>query len=718
MTDYNIHPSRQPVSYGGEHVVYQGLPESVPFQLSSARSYSELNYLFGAQDQTMFAPTTGRNRRRSDRGSDHTKHRRTRSGCYTCRSRRVKCDEVHPICERCKKGGRECVYPDPSTSSKSSANKSTRSNQSTGPERPGSSSDEEDDEIAEPSQLESILDGDETGYESTQSANRLQYAGRQGINDEQVRDRQSSETPSLVYDKGSSPTPSTEGSIGYSPYQNIGSQIRKQSFSLDNLKSNWSHLPQDLQFYLQYFNEHLTYLHYSIKCDPANVLKTEFIEAALQNEALLYAIVGFSAFQYTLHKPNGRVQDFLQYYNKAVSLLLRSLKRGERHSNATILAILQLATIEEFLGDWINLLGHQKAAYRILTELHTPQTVMQSSMSRIILAWYMRFDVFAGLMGGFEMVLSREWFVSSEQYLQEQVANNPMDLNWKIELSFANIRRIAMDMSTVFAKIGKGEITIHQFVEENKAVGRMIKAWKDEMDPALQDERFLVIDYPTRRPLDPDDIVDPYIPRTIYRGPLWLMNIAHIDWYAIDMMHKYQTALTLKALPTAELALQAYASCQLFETIEFFSESPPGTILALQASLGIACLFLPRDQTHAMWGRRKLAAIESQGYIYPYTFRTKMSDLFRDRSCMHWWLPNDEGYPPIIRSIRKFVEERTAPAVGVAGKDLRDMKAIFSSLKLDDGKAALPQTLAKGKDREGGVTVVGEQEHWMAAPVD
>lgn len=32
----------------------------------------------------------GRVRRRPPPGSDHVKHRRTRSGCYTCRSRRVK----------------------------------------------------------------------------------------------------------------------------------------------------------------------------------------------------------------------------------------------------------------------------------------------------------------------------------------------------------------------------------------------------------------------------------------------------------------------------------------------------------------------------------------------------------------------------------------------------------------------------------------------------
>jgi hypothetical protein len=72
-----------------------------------------------------------------------------------------------------------------------------------------------------------------------------------------------------------------------------------------------------------------------------------------------------------------------------------------------------------------------------------------------------------------------------------------------------------------------------------------------------------------------------------------------------------------------------------------------------------------------------------------------MADLFRDRSCMHWWLPNDEAYPPIIRSIRKFVEERTSPAKNLPAEDLRDMKAIFASLKLDDTEASDPPSVQK-----------------------
>lgn len=83
-----------------------------------------------------------------------------------------------------------------------------------------------------------------------------------------------------------------------------------------------------------------------MKMDPSNFLKTLFLEFALKNDALLYGVVGFSAFHRTMHNPEGKIQDFLQYYNKAVTFLLQSLKKGEQRSTGMLLAILQLATIE------------------------------------------------------------------------------------------------------------------------------------------------------------------------------------------------------------------------------------------------------------------------------------------------------------------------------------------------------------------------------------
>lgn len=65
-----------------------------------------------------------------------------------------------------------------------------------------------------------------------------------------------------------------------------------------------------------------------------------------------------------------------------------------------------------------------------------------------------------------------------------------------------------------------------------------------------------------------------------------------------------------------------------------------------------------------------------------------MADLFRDQSCMHWWLPEDEGYPSIIRNIRKFVEDRSSAPKDISTEDLRDMKAIFEKLDLVDGASS------------------------------
>lgn len=64
------------------------------------------------------------------------------------------------------------------------------------------------------------------------------------------------------------------------------------------------------------------------------------------NESLLYALVGFAAYHRTIQNPSGNISEFLQYYNKSVTLLLEAFKKGGKQSTATLLTILQLATIE------------------------------------------------------------------------------------------------------------------------------------------------------------------------------------------------------------------------------------------------------------------------------------------------------------------------------------------------------------------------------------
>lgn len=224
---------------------------------------------------------------------------------------------------------------------------------STDDSRDSSSGDEDIDGIRET--LDSIPDEDEEGDDALMASRTSNATGSSWHSNQQagapnVPTRPGSEAPSLIQDKGTSPTPSTEGSITYSLQHASRNDRYHQHFPSSSgpagMKHKWAHLSADVQFYLAYFYENITYMHYSLKYDPHDFLHTDLLETALYNEALLFGIVGFSAFQRTLHHVDGRIEHFLPYYNKAVSLLLSSLRRGEKHEIGILMAILQLTTIE------------------------------------------------------------------------------------------------------------------------------------------------------------------------------------------------------------------------------------------------------------------------------------------------------------------------------------------------------------------------------------
>ncbi|KZV63812.1 hypothetical protein PENSPDRAFT_708229 [Peniophora sp. CONT] len=41
------------------------------------------------------------------------KYTRCKTGCLTCRKKKVKCDEAKPDCERCQNSGKTCTWPEP-----------------------------------------------------------------------------------------------------------------------------------------------------------------------------------------------------------------------------------------------------------------------------------------------------------------------------------------------------------------------------------------------------------------------------------------------------------------------------------------------------------------------------------------------------------------------------------------------------------------------------
>ncbi|KAF2002236.1 hypothetical protein P154DRAFT_142877 [Amniculicola lignicola CBS 123094] len=652
--------------------VYHGLPGSfvqypeVQMQQAYLDHYEEMPGNMGA------APGGNQRVRRRSAPGDQVKHRRTRSGCYTCRNRRVKCDETHPICERCRKGQRECVYPE-------SQSKTGRATGKSGQKSSGDESAAEDelDDAKEP--LPSILDDEEGSMETEPSTLTKKESFRE-----------SSNTPALTLDH--SPSPSTEASsiaqtVSRPPISRRSSnQATKGTTAVGKSAAG---LPEDIRFYLNYFRTRMGAHHYHLKCDSTSFLRTDFFDLVMKHEPLRYAVVGYAAYFHTLSKPNGRISNFLNYYNESVSRLRQSIMKSKRHSLATLVTILQLASIEEVLGDWVNLMGHQKAAYEILTKLYTPETIMKTALLRKVLVWYIRFDMFVGFQSGTESVLSREWYVATHDYYKTQAQENPNDLGLKYEERFSYSRMIAKESGDLFARKARGQMSDEDFSIQLPIISEKINNLDKTIDPVLLDPSGYVTDFHGEP--GPENIVNPYEPNVIFQGELWPSNYLMLDMWGIMFMYHIQISMALKRPMAPEMTETAYRASQIFEAICSWPNSPPGSIIEAQASFAIASIFLPKDTRTTEWCRRAFVRIESAGYVYSDVLRNRFLESWNLEPA-DWWLPNDEGCPPIIRSMKNFIFERTIAPRDQTSEDLREMRGIFTTLSISDSPTSSENT--------------------------
>ncbi|EME38245.1 hypothetical protein DOTSEDRAFT_161080 [Dothistroma septosporum NZE10] len=640
-----------------------GLRQLQTLSMESLGSYSD----YEDPNRAMLPPSqqSSRSRRRQPQGAEHVKHRRTRSGCYTCRQRRVKCDEAHPVCERCRKGKRECTYPGSAASSTGPPRSGNRSNNSPG----GSTSTDSDEDSDEKIPLSAIPDEDEDDVDDEPQSAALKA---------RKPTPPTGQTPSI--------SPSTEATTRpASSRPQAARTTSKQSLGPEISQSaRWSSLPKDVKYYIKYHREHMSHHHYAFKYDGGDFLSTTFLEIAMNDgsAALLYSIVAFSAYHHSIARNDDKISMFLSYYNKAIAYLQQSLK-NKRHNVATLLTILQLATIEEFLGDWVNLLGHQKAALQILTDLFTPQTIMQDETRRKIINWYIRFDLFAGMMSGGETALGREWFAAAADFYTRQTRDRPQDLGARFEEYFATSRLLATDVTLLFAAKTQNNISDEQFMSSIQQLSVSFADFGSTIETAFTDSSCFVKRFPRAPAAQQDNMFNYRDPNFLYAGELSTMNFVLLDHWAIELMFKYQVTLATGQALSPDLTELALKKCKMFEAIQYGEESGPAAVLGCQASLGILALFLPKDQPHIMWCRRKFVDIEQLGYIYPSTYRQRMSDLW-NTDVNGWWLPNDEGYLASIRTIRDFVQYRATKPTDAFSTGIRDMNGIFRTLNIEE----------------------------------
>jgi hypothetical protein len=158
--------------------------------------------------------------------------------------------------------------------------------------------------------------------------------------------RDSSHTPGSYLDQSASPSTEASSTVPPTARPPMSRKGSAQATKTSTASKSSSSMARDLQFYLNYFRNHMSVHHYNLKRDTHSFLKGDFLSWALKFEPLKYAVAGYAAFFHTLAQPDGRVSSFLQFYNESVSRLRISITKNKKQGLATFLTILQLASIE------------------------------------------------------------------------------------------------------------------------------------------------------------------------------------------------------------------------------------------------------------------------------------------------------------------------------------------------------------------------------------
>ena len=245
----------------------------------------------------------------------------------------------------CRKGSRDCAYPEQTSSSKPTAEQKSEAPTSAVQDSGSSSGESEVDEAEDAPKVETPEDA------------ALSNVGLVSATSEQAAFRKEKWTTTRYRSTGSSKSPQTQShspstneSRSRSTTVNSSGQISMTHGASLQEVSPRSHISKDPESYLDWHRQHITFYHYFFKYNASEFVHSILIDAARVFDPLLYAVVAFAAFHRAIGQPNGKIQDFLSYYNKSLSSLRKSLQSNQAYNDTTVLAVLQLASLEVSLA--------------------------------------------------------------------------------------------------------------------------------------------------------------------------------------------------------------------------------------------------------------------------------------------------------------------------------------------------------------------------------
>lgn len=492
---------------------------------------------------------------------------------------------------------------------------------------------------------------------------------------------------------------------------------KQTSRSIEKLANNFE---PSMKGYLQYYHDHMTTWHYMLRTDSTGFLQDQILTAASTFEPLQYALVAFASYHYTLAHTTHHVgfEPFWQYYANAILKLRLHLATHQEANEHVLLTVLQLATFEEYLGDWVSISAHLRAAHKILTRLYTTKAAMERESALHVQAWFARFDNSTGLAALRSTLLDQTRSEERMQSLHAQIDRKSLHYQaQRLRYLFSRSQFMANELADISVRLRQANNSQAQGVSVRhlekammtdllKLAGQLQSFRRELSNISDRGEHVVMVDVSDA--FDRDAKI-PYIP--VYTGAVWGLNILWIEWYAWNQVIKYKSyiavtnlgwkypvtpnpadeAQQLLAFPLQDLAIYSMYQCWVYEATMRTAGKPDGLLLAMGAAMGSALTFLPPDHSpYITWARRLMAGMEHSGYMYPPPFRREMCRRWRIPASDRGWIPNQYVANPLVSELCKVVEDRHRAAIeefkrtglGDSDADIREVRALFEMLEV------------------------------------
>jgi hypothetical protein len=280
------------------------------------------------------------------------------------------------------------------------------------------------------------------------------------------------------------------------------------------------------------------------------------------------------------------------------------------------------------MGDWANLMSHQKAAHQVLTSICSPVEAATNPIFRQILKWYIHFDTYVGMLSDYASTIDRAYLEEAAKFYAEAIKATPDNIVLQYEERSAWMRVITHDIFDIFSKMSRGQIgDADAFEKRILDIQLKLNGWKSEFPFALRDPSRLVTDFSGAPPPDPDDIFDPYEPGLIYGGEIFASNQFCLGIEGMRHMLATRYA-TWKGLPKPDETSRelAHRMKKVVNAVQYWPGSPAGALLSMKAYFSYAILLQPpTTEKEVLWCRKKFAALECLGYALPLAMKVPNS---------------------------------------------------------------------------------------------